>query len=70
MVVPIVHRIGPTPIRKKLSPASTGVGIQIVETMTSAAARPASGPITITTPNGSAWMSRPASSAPTTIPTP
>ena len=45
VVVPIVHRIGPTPIRKKLSPASAGVGIQIVDTITSAAASPASGPI-------------------------
>jgi len=68
--VPIVHRIGPTPIRKKLSPASTGVGIQIVATITSAAAKPKSGPITMTTPNGSARMIPPARSAPTTIPTP
>ncbi len=66
----MVHRIGPTPIRKKLSPARIGLGTQIVATMTSAAASPAMGPITITTPKGSARIARPARSAPTTIPTP
>ena len=70
VVVLIVHMIGPTPIRKKLSPASAGVGIQSVDIMTRAAASPAMGPITITMQNGSARIAWPASSAPTTIPTP
>src|SRR5690349_18142548 len=53
VVVLIVQSKGPAPIKKKLRAASPGDGTQIVSTITSAEASPASGPITTTLPNGS-----------------
>src|SRR3954451_25309367 len=70
VVVLIVQSSGPAPIKKKLSAASPGDGIQIVSTITSAEASPASGPITTTLPNGNNREMRGASSAATTIPIP
>src|SRR5882762_9050015 len=66
----LTHTIGPAPSRKKLTPARTPAGTQIVSTSTTAAARPVTGPSPTTTPNGSARMMGGASSAPATIPTP
>ncbi len=70
VVVLITHRIGPAPMRKKLAPASSADGSQIVSTIRRAAVRPASGPMAMTVPNGSARLMRPASSAPATMPRP
>lgn len=70
VVVLITHKMGPTPIRKKLSAARPNDGAQIVSTITSAARSPVTGPTAMTTPNGSAPSTRPASSAPSTMPTP
>ena len=40
VVVEITHRIGPTPSRKKLRPASHGVGTIVVSAITAAATKP------------------------------
>ncbi len=69
VVMLIAHRIGPTPMTKKLAAASPKDGAQMVTTIRSAAASPATGPIAMTTPNGSAPITRPARSAPSTMPT-
>src|SRR5712672_3217337 len=70
VVVEITHRIGPTPSRKKLTPASTGVGTIVVAAMMTAATKPVTGPSPITVPNASRFITRVATSAPTTMPTP
>src|SRR6266550_4243873 len=70
VVVEITHRIGPTPSRKKLTAASSGIGIIVVSAMTAAAAKPATGPSPITVPNGRRRITRVANNAPTTMPTP
>src|SRR3981081_3606318 len=70
VVVLITHRIGPTPSRKKLRPASSGVGNTVVSAITPAATKPVTGPSPITVPNGSRRITRVAESAPTTMPTP
>src|ERR1700721_761855 len=44
VVVEITHRIGPTPSRKKLRPASHGLGMKGVDATPAGAARPATGP--------------------------
>src|SRR5258705_12044780 len=70
VVVDITHRIGPTPTRKKLRPASSGVGTMVVNAITTAATKPVTGPSPITVPNASRFITRVAASAPTTMPTP
>jgi hypothetical protein len=70
VVVLITHRIGPTPSRKKLNPASHGDGMTVVSAITPAATKPVTGPSPITAPNGIRRITRVASSAPTTMPTP
>src|SRR5260370_16144527 len=70
VVVEITHRMGPTPSRKKLRPASSGVAITVVSAITAAATKPVTGPRPITVPNGSRRITRVANSAPTTLPTP
>src|ERR1700753_2893232 len=70
VVVEITHRIGPTPSRKKLSPASHGDATTVVSAITLAATKPVTGPSPMTAPNGIRRITRVASSAPTTIPTP
>ena len=70
VAVLMTQMIGPVPSSKKPSPASHATGIQIVSTMRTDAANPATGPSTITRPNGSARMIRGASAAPSTMPTP
>ena len=70
VVVLIVQSIGPAPIRKKQSPASQGDGIQIVRAMTSAAARPVSGPRVMTVPNATARAIGMAASAAASMPKP
>src|ERR1700724_404435 len=70
VVVEITHRIGPTPSRKKLRPASHGLGMKVVDAITAAPARPVTGPSPITVPNGNRRITRVANSAPTTMPTP
>src|SRR3989442_16005996 len=50
VAVLITQMIGPTPIRKKLSPASTTEGVQIGSNITTAAASPANGPRAKTAP--------------------
>ena len=70
VVVEITHRIGPTPSRKKLKPASNGVGTIVVSAITAAATKPVTGPSPITVPKARRFITRVASSAPTTMPTP
>src|ERR1700759_1424037 len=70
VVVEITHRIGPAPSRKKPSPASRGLGTNVVNASTADAAKPVTGPSPITTPNGSRRITRVADSAPATMPTP
>src|ERR1700732_4055733 len=70
VVVLITHRIGPTPSRKKLRPASAGEGMSVVSAITAAATKPVTGPSAITVPNASHRIARVARSAPTTMPTP
>src|ERR1700722_19511844 len=70
VVVEITHRIGPTPSRKKLNPASHGDGTKVVSAITPAAARPTTGPRPITVPKGRRRITRVASNAPITMPTP
>ncbi len=70
VVVLITQRMGPTPIRKKLSAARPNDGAQMVSSITTAATSPVTGPIATTAPNGSAPSTRPASSAPSTMPMP
>ena len=70
MVVEITHRIGPTPSRKKLRPASQGEAMKVVSAMTAAATKPVTGPSPITVPKARRFITRVASSAPTTMPTP
>src|SRR4051795_6785037 len=53
VVVEITHRIGPTPSRKKLKPASSGVGTIVVSAITAAATKPVTGPSPITVPKAS-----------------
>src|ERR1700688_1455715 len=69
VVVLITHRIGPTPSRKKLAPASSGVENTVVSAITAAATKPVTGPSPITVPNGSRRITRVAESAQTTMPT-
>ena len=54
VVVEITHRIGPTPSRKKLRPASSGEGTSIVSAITPAATKPVTGPRPITVPKANA----------------
>src|SRR3979409_499564 len=54
VVVEITHRIGPAPSRKKLRPANSGVGTNVVSAITAAAAKPVTGPSPITGPKASA----------------
>src|ERR1700682_6009505 len=70
VVVLIAHRIGPTPSRKKLKPASSGDAITVVSAITAAATKPVTGPSAITMPNGRRPITRVARRAPTTMPTP
>src|ERR1700738_3343001 len=70
VVVEITHRIGPTPSRKKLNPASVGDGMKVVSAITAAAAKPVTGPRPITAPKGRRRITRVAESAPTTMPPP
>src|SRR6202047_4183276 len=70
VVVLITHRIGPTPSRKKPRPARAALGIHVVSASTTAATKPVTGPSPITIPNGKRRITRVASSAPTTMPTP
>src|SRR5262249_5599631 len=70
VVVEITHRIGPAPSRKKLKPASSGVGTIVVSAITPAATKPVTGPSPITVPKENRFITRVAASAPTTIPTP
>src|ERR1700722_19027320 len=70
VVVEITHRIGPTPSRKKPRPASGALGMNVVSASTPAATKPTTGPNPITVPNGTRRITRVASSAPTTMPTP
>src|SRR5437016_13125307 len=70
VVVEITHRIGPTPSRKKLKPASHGIGRIVVSDITAAATNPVTGPSPITIPKASRFITRVAASAPTTMPTP
>ena len=70
VAVEITHRIGPTPSRKKPAPASNGLGMMVVEATTTAATNPVTGPKAITVPNGNRRITRVASNAPTTMPTP
>src|SRR5258708_33727513 len=70
VVVEITHRIGPTPSRKKLKPASGATGTMVVSAITAAATKPATGPSPLTVPKGSRRITRVASKAPTTLPTP
>ena len=70
VVVEITHRIGPTPSRKKLNPASHGDGMKVVSAITPAATKPVTGPSPITVPNDIRCITRVAKSAPTTMPTP
>src|SRR3954447_15453549 len=70
VVVEITHRIGPTPSRKKLTPASTGEATTVVSAITPAATKPVTGPSPITVPKARRRITRVATSAPTTMPTP
>src|SRR5205807_4353998 len=70
VVVEITHRIGPTPSRKKLKPASHGVGTIVVSAITTAATKPVTGPSPITVPKARRFITRVAESAPATMPTP
>ena len=70
VVVLITHRIGPTPSRKKLNPANSGVGTRVVSAITAAATKPVTGPSPITVPKARRRITRVANSAPTTMPTP
>ena len=70
VVVLITQRIGPAPSRKKLKPASHGVGTNVVSAITAAATRPVTGPSPITVPKASRRITRVARSAPTTMPMP
>src|SRR6476659_2579124 len=70
VVVEITHRIGPTPSRKKLNPANNGVGTIVVSAITAAATNPVTGPSPITVPTANRFITRVATSAPTTMPTP
>src|SRR3954467_12475286 len=70
VAVEITHRIGPTPSRKKLRPAKAGEGIHVVSAITTEATKPVTGPSAITVPNGNRLITRVASNAPITMPTP
>src|SRR6201999_3419696 len=70
VVVEITHRIGPEPGRRKLKPASSGVGTIVVSAITPAATNPVTGPSPITVPKENLFITRVAASAPTTMPTP
>src|SRR6478609_7413575 len=70
VVVEITHRIGPTPSRKKLRPASHGEGTSTVSATTTAATKPVTGPRPTTVPNAIHFITRVANSAPITMPTP
>src|ERR1700680_4732656 len=70
VVVLITHRIGPTPSRKKLKAANSGVATTVVSAITAAATKPVTGPSAITVPNGRRRITRVANNAPTTMPTP
>ncbi|CAM5207528.1 hypothetical protein BTHI11S_03247 [Bosea thiooxidans] len=70
VMVVIDHRIGPAPNRKKLSPASRTVGNHRVRSMTRAAQKPPSGPITIIAPKGRRRDKAGAIQAPATMPAP
>ena len=70
VAVLITHRIGPTPSRKKPRPASRGLGMMVVNAITTAATKPVTGPNAMTVPNCNRRITRVASSAPTTMPTP
>src|SRR5436853_7867466 len=70
VVVLITQRIGPTPSRKKLKPASHGVGTIVVSAITTAATKPGTGPSPITVPKARRFITRVAESAPATMPTP
>src|SRR3954449_2793975 len=70
VVVEITHRIGPTPSRKKLSPASQGEGTSTVSAITTEATKPVTGPSPTTVPKEIARITRVANRAPITMPTP
>src|SRR5947207_16005497 len=70
VVVLITHRIGPAPSRKKLKPASAGLGSNVVSAIILAATNPVTGPSPITTPNGKRLIPQLASDPPITLPTP
>jgi hypothetical protein len=69
-VVLTTQRIGPAPIKKKLSAASSPDGIATVSSMVNAATTPPIGPIATTVPRRSPRMIRAANAAPPIMPTP